>query len=73
MVISRPPVLHDPEAPWRHTVDTPVRDPLVVADRDGESAVVGANLEKDFEKCYVGSSHDRTIQESKYVILKQPG
>ena len=37
------PVLHDPEAPWCHAVDTPVGDPLVVADRDGEAAVVGAH------------------------------
>ena len=39
--LPHPPVLHDSEAPWCHTVDTPVRDPLVVADGDGEAAVVG--------------------------------
>ena len=38
-----PPVLHDSEAPWCHAVDAPVRDPLVVADRNGEAAVVGAH------------------------------
>ena len=38
-----PPVLHDPETPWRHAVDAPVCDALVVADRDGEAAVVGAH------------------------------
>ena len=38
-----PPVLHDPETPWRHAVDAPVGDALVVADRDGEAAVVGAH------------------------------
>ena len=41
-----PPVLHDPETPRCHAVDAPVCDALVVADRDGEAAVVGANLEK---------------------------
>ena len=40
---SHPPVLHDPETPWCHAVDAPVGDALVVADRDGESAVVGAH------------------------------
>ena len=38
-----PPVLHDPETPRRHAVDAPIGDALVVADRDGESAVVGAH------------------------------
>ena len=38
-----PPVLHDPETPRRHAVDAPVGDALVVADRDGEAAVVGAH------------------------------
>ena len=38
-----PPVLHDPETPGRHAVDAPVCDALVVADGDGESAVVGAH------------------------------
>ena len=38
-----PPVLHDPETPGRHAVDAPVCDALVVADRDGEAAVVGAH------------------------------
>ena len=38
-----PPVLHYSEAPWCHAVDTPVRDPLVVADGDGEAAVVGTH------------------------------
>ena len=38
-----PPVLHDPETPWCHAVDAPVCDALVVADRDGEAAVVGAH------------------------------
>ena len=38
-----PPVLHDPETPGRHAVDAPVGDALVVADRDGEAAVVGAH------------------------------
>ena len=38
-----PPVLHDPETPRRHAVDAPVCDALVVADRDGEAAVVGAH------------------------------
>ena len=41
--LPHPPVLHDSEAPWCHAVDAPVRDPLVVADRDGEAAVVGAH------------------------------
>ena len=40
---SLPPVLHDSEAPWCHAVDTPVGNPLVVADRNGEAAVVGAH------------------------------
>ena len=40
---DNPPVLHDPETPRRHAVDAPVRDALVVADRDGEAAVVGAH------------------------------
>ena len=38
-----PPVLHDPETPRSHAVDAPVGDALVVADRDGEAAVVGAH------------------------------
>ena len=38
-----PPVLHDSETPWRHAVDAPVCDALVVADRDGEAAVVSAH------------------------------
>ena len=38
-----PPVLHDPETPRCHAVDAPIGDALVVADRDGESAVVGAH------------------------------
>ena len=38
-----PPVLHDPETPRRHAVDAPVGDALVVADRDGKAAVVGAH------------------------------
>ena len=40
---DNPPVLHDPETPGRHAVDAPIGDALVVADRDGESAVVGAH------------------------------
>ena len=43
---AAPPVLHDSEAPWCHAVDTPVGNPLVVADRNGEAAVVGTNLDK---------------------------
>ena len=38
-----PPVLHDPETPGRHAIDAPIGDALVVADRDGEAAVVGAH------------------------------
>ena len=38
-----PPVLHDPETPRCHAVDAPVGDALVVADRDGEAAIVGAH------------------------------
>ena len=35
------PVLEDPEAPGRHAVDGPVRDPVLVADADTEPPVVG--------------------------------
>ena len=41
------PVLEDPEAPGRHTVDAPVGDPVLVADADTEPPVVGPHHPND--------------------------
>ena len=35
------PFIENPERSWLHAVDAPVGDALVVADGDGEAAVVG--------------------------------